>query len=94
MTDISDHFASVLIIKNNESHQYERPMIRIFSEANKAKFKDQLSKKDLSNVLSSYDANECTIKFTAKVTKCFESAFPQQKLSKSVPKTNLGSPTP
>ena len=26
LTDTSDHFASILIIKNNESHQYERPM--------------------------------------------------------------------
>ena len=57
-------------------------MIRIFSEANKAKFKDHLSREDWSNVLSSCDANECTIKLTSKVTKCFENAFPQQKLSK------------
>jgi len=85
ITDITDHFANVVILPALKTHSIinERPLIRLFTPNNKQKFANELSNYDwdsnvcsLTNVDASYD------KFTSVLTTAFENSFPLTRISR------------
>ena len=53
MTDMSDHFANFIILHSkNKNKAVDRPMVKIFSDKNKATFQNLLSKINWENELS------------------------------------------
>ena len=59
ITDISDHFANFIILHSkNKNRAADKPMVRIFSDKNKATFQNLLSAINWENELSDKNANE------------------------------------
>ena len=84
LQDISDHLPNYLIIYNENCNvKNQRPMIRIFSEKNKAKFLEFLRNVNWESVHSLSDANEAYNEFADIVYSGFEKFFPFTKLSRS-----------
>ena len=53
MTDMSDHFANFIVLHwKNKNRAVDRPMVRIFSDKNKATFQTLLSTINWENELS------------------------------------------
>ena len=65
MTDISDHFANFIIL-HSKNKAVDRPMVRIFSDKNKATFQNTLSEINWENELSDKNANEAMSIFNKK----------------------------
>ena len=68
--DISDHLANFVILGPKETRK-ERKNVRIFSDANKSKFKENLSKIDWPNELKSKTVNEAMSFFYQTITKAY-----------------------
>ena len=91
MTDMSDHFANfIILLSKNKNKAVDRPMVRIFSDKNKATFQNLLSKVNWENELSDKNANEAMIIFNKKPTIAYNKSFPFVKLSRKNLKINLG----
>ena len=94
ITDISDHFASILILKENTSSAKTAPKVRCFSEKNRARFQEKIQKINWNDVLKCKDANRCTVIFNNNLTQCFNDCFPlrilPQKRLKDKPWVNKG----
>ena len=59
MMDMSYHFANFIILHSkNKNKAVDRPMVRVFSDKNKATFQNLLSKINWENELSDKNANE------------------------------------
>ena len=94
ITDISDHFASILILKENTSSAKTASKVRCFSEKNRARFQEKIQKINWNDVLKCKDANRCTVIFNNNLTQCFNDCFPlrtlPQKRLKDKPWVNKG----
>ena len=83
MTDMSDHFAnSIILHSKNKNKAVDRPMVRIFSDKNKATFQNLLSKINWENELSDKNAKEAMNIFNKKFTIAYNKPFPFAKLSR------------
>ena len=66
--DISDHLANFLILGPKQTRK-ERKNVRIFSDANKSKFKENISKIDWTNELKSKTVDEAMSFIYQTITK-------------------------
>ena len=83
LQDISDHLPNYILLLNDKKYENSvRPMVRIYSERNKQKFKDELSTADWNSVYSCTEVNESYNKFIAIVTTAFDRCFTQTRLSR------------
>jgi hypothetical protein len=69
-------------LKTKTRKKLDRPMVRLFSEANKKQFKDRLTEFDWSEV-----CNECNVDaafniFSTHLTTCSNASFPEARLSR------------
>ena len=86
VTDISDHLANFICIPINGKKpiKKDRPMLRIFSESNKVKFKNEFSSLNWSDlVYEVQDVNQSYNNFSSMLKATFEKSFPLVKLSRS-----------
>ena len=91
MTDMSDHFVNFIILHSkNKNEAVDRPMVRMFSDKNKATFQNLLSKINWENELSDKNANKAMNIFNKKLTIAYNKLFPFVKLSRKDLKINLG----
>ena len=79
--DISDHLANFLILGPKQTRK-ERKNVRIFSYANKSKFKENLRIIDWTNKLKSKTVDEAMSFFCQTITKAYNKSFPIVKLSR------------
>ena len=82
ITDISDHFASVLILKQALVKKIATPKIRFFSDKNRARFKEKLGQINWQDLYECRSSNVCAEKFSKNLTKCFDDCFPLKQLPK------------
>ena len=82
ITDISDHFASILMLKQNVVKNPASPKVRFYSEKNRAKFKEMLLKLNWNELYACQDANAACEIFNDKLSKCFNACFPLKTLPK------------
>ena len=68
MTDISDHFASVLMLSKITAGKQTLQKIRFFSERNRAKFKESLQRIDWNDFQQCQDSNTCAEIFSEKIS--------------------------
>ena len=78
--DISDHLANFLILGPKQTRK-DRKNVRIFSDANKSKFKENLSNIDWTNELKCKTVDEAMSFFYQTITKAYNKSFPIVKLS-------------
>ena len=78
--DISDHLANFLISGPKQTRK-DRKNVRIFSNVNKSKFKENLSNIDWTNELKSKTVDETMSFFYQTITKAYNKSFPIVKLS-------------
>ena len=79
--DISDHLANFLILGPKQTRK-DRKNVRIFSDANKSKFKENLSNIDWTNELKCKTVDEAMSFFYQTITKAYNKSFPVVKLSR------------
>ena len=79
--DINDHLANFLILGPKQTRK-DRKNVRIFSDANKSKFKENLSNIDWTNELKCKTVNEAMFFFYQTITKAYNKSFPIVKLSR------------
>ena len=79
--DISDHLANFLILGPKQTRK-DRKNVRIFSDANKSKFKENLSNIDWTNELKCKTVDEAMSFFYHSITKAYNKSFPIVKLSR------------
>ena len=77
--DISDHLANFLILGPKQARKEN---MRIFSDANKSKFKENLSKIDWTDGLKSKTVDEAMSFFCQIITEAYNKSFPIVKLSR------------
>ena len=82
VTDISDHFASVLMLNEITAEKQPLPKIRFFSERNRAKFKESLQRIDWNNLQKCQDSNTCAEIFSEQISRCCNDYFPSKMLPK------------
>ena len=83
--DIADHLANIIVLPFSTPVKIhvDRPLIRIFSEENKAKFSNELLICDWDNLVFSYDdVNTVYDNFSLTLNQSFEKCFPLVKLSR------------
>ena len=79
--DISDHLANFLMLGSKQTRK-DRKNVRIFSDANKSKFKESLSNIDWTNELKCKTVDEAMSFFYQTITKAYNKSFPILKLSR------------
>ena len=79
--DISDHLANFLVLGPKQTRK-ERKNVRIFNDANKSKFKENLSKIDWTNELKSKTVDEAMSFFYQTITKAYNKSFAIVRLSR------------
>ena len=82
VTDISDHFASVLMLSKITAGKQTLPKIRFFSERNRAKFKESLQRIDWNDFQQCQDSKTCAEIFSEKISRCFNDCFPLKTIPK------------
>ena len=92
VTDVSDHFASVLMLNKITAEKQLLPKIRFFSERNRANFKESLRRIDWNKLQRCQDSNTCAEIFSGKTSRCFNNCFPLKNLPKNELKINHGFP--
>ncbi len=82
--EIADHLPNFIIIKEPTINTCtkERPLVRIYSEKNKSRFKREISCLNWEDVLDQKNCNEGYDKFIKKYSTVFNRCFPLIKLSK------------
>ena len=81
--DISDHLPNFVIINDDISNIYNnRPFIRIYSERNINKFKDNLHNTNWDELLQSENIEDSLGDFYCHMTEIFNSSFPLVKQSR------------
>ena len=75
VTDISDHFASVLMLSKITAGKQTLPKIRFFSERNCAKFTESLQRIDWNDFQQCQDSNACAEIFSEKISRCLMIVF-------------------
>lgn len=81
--EIADHLPNFILVKGKNSSKMIRPMMRIFSEKNKAKFKTEISLVNWENTLGDEDPNKSYNAFAGEFSKAFNKCFPLVRLSRS-----------
>ena len=73
----------MLINTSNRIHLNDRPLIRLYTDKNKQKFKNELLLINWSNMLSpSTNVNDSYNKFIAAILKAYEKCFPLTRMSR------------
>ncbi len=81
--DITDHLPIFIILKGEKNtERVERPMIRIYSKANIAKFSEKLNQEDWSEFYKCNDANQSLGLFYQKYRRAYSESFPLKRLSR------------
>ena len=80
-TDITDHFANFFILGSPKKYQSQRPLVRIFSEKNKEKFKDILQKMNLNNKVKDKTVDQSMEIFYNDLSNAYNRSFPYVRLS-------------
>ena len=78
-SDLSDHLPvfSLLLNSDKRSNLNERPLVRLFTESNKLKYEDCLSKIDWPNLIyNNNDVNDYYGKFISATAGDYEKCFP------------------
>ena len=81
-TDITDHFANFFILGSPKRYQSQRPLVRIFSEKNKEKFKDILQKMNLNNKVKDKTVDQSMEIFYNELSNAYNRSFPYVRLSR------------
>ena len=85
LSDLSDHLPVFSFLSNVSSriNLKDRPLIRLFTNSNKLKFKHCLSNIEWSNILyNNNNVNECYNNFISAVTEHYEICFPLTRQSR------------
>ncbi len=92
-SDLSDHFPNYILLNSKNKCKVDmsnRPSIRLFSELNKANFKNELSKINWYDVFqNSCNANECYDNLIAGLTEIFNQCFPLTRISRKAYRNKL-----
>ena len=90
ITDISDHFASILMLIQNVVNNPALPKVCFYSEKNCTKFKEMLLKLNWNELYEYQDANAASKIFNDKLSKYFNASFRLKLCPKNASKTNHG----
>ena len=89
------HFAKFIILHSKINNRaVDRPMVKIFSDKNKATFQNLLSTINWENELSDKNGNEAMIIFNQNLAIAYNTSFPfanlSRKRSKDIPLISTG----
>jgi Reverse transcriptase (RNA-dependent DNA polymerase) len=91
-SDVSDHLPNFVFLANISSrvNLNDRPFIRLFTDANKKKFRDRLVTIDWLSILYCVnDVNECYNNFISVLTENYEECFPLTRQSRRACKDKI-----
>ena len=82
--DLTDHLPNYLLLINKKKNcaKEQRPSVRIFSDKNKQKFLDEITKSDWSAVYNQNDVDLAYDNFIDIIEQSYERCFPLQKVSR------------
>ena len=83
--DISDHYAEFILIDKIKVQHNDRPMIRIFSERNKIKYKELLNENNWEELINVNDISISCSNVVKQIQLCYNAAFP--KIRQSIKKS-------
>ena len=84
-SDLSDHLPNFVLLTSvaNRVNLKDRPLIRLFTDSNKQKFRDCLSGIDWQNTLFNNElVNDCYNTFISVITKLYDNCFPLTRQSR------------